>query len=733
MRTSLRKLPMSGMIAVPAILSVIVIVASFVESSPLLAQSPILSLPTDRTVSERLALADQALQRDDIDRALELWQDILDGGAGVVASYRVPRGKTDERAALVGDRFVGVRADVMHRIRAGGASRVARYRKVMEPRARHLLSAAKGDEFVYRECVRRYGMTPSGRDAAFLLADLWLEAGRFEEARIAARRIRAESFGADKSNDDRSDLERRAWSRAVVVEAMVLYVSGRTGDIERLRSEANQTWPAAMNHRLRFAGRATTANDHLTAMMRGKHGAPRRSSGSMHSTSSMQSKTNPLSSTAAPPKLTELAHRTPIVRHVGRRRRWRSRSYDNDDVETHYAVVPSVCDGVLFIHDGLSMSARRLRSGEVLWDAYAAVDEFVGQAHHDLVYEVTIDDDLVFASLHGKAVLDRSWGRTDRSIPSHDLVAVDRRTGKVRWSHHDFVGRTDQETAFVRELSICQPPLVVGETIFVTATLFKGAFHHWLCAFERATGRLRWKSFLGSGQTQIGRGGTPRKSAIPSPVTEHDGILYACTNMGVVSAVDAVTGSIQWQGVYESARKEEQDEWGRHRRYYSPERSPRWMPSRPVVHGEHVFFAPSDATHLHAARRRNGELVPIRDAFPDKDERRRALIGLHEGRLVVAGTTVAGIDPTSFEIVWRAEPSDEELPWTVEGRPFVANGSVVFTTRTTGGICAMHRVDIASGQTLSTTRFALSQPGNVVVEGPTTIIATRDTVEVFKD
>ena len=54
--------------------------------------------------------------------------------------------------------------------------------------------------------------------------------------------------------------------------------------------------------------------------------------------------------------------------------------------------------------------------------------------------------------------------------------------------------------------------------------------------------RLVWKTYIGQGQAELNMFGNPVKEVVPGYVGESNGLLVYSTNIGVVAAVDAITG-----------------------------------------------------------------------------------------------------------------------------------------------------------------------------------------------
>ena len=77
------------------------------------------TVPNDLVVNQALRRAANALEQEDLDRAIRVWQDALDRLARkVVETHRAPRLGTETDAVLNEDRFGSVRTRVMEALRA---------------------------------------------------------------------------------------------------------------------------------------------------------------------------------------------------------------------------------------------------------------------------------------------------------------------------------------------------------------------------------------------------------------------------------------------------------------------------------------------------------------------------------------------------------------------------------------------------------------------------------------
>ncbi|MSR74264.1 MAG: hypothetical protein EXS14_02170 [Planctomycetes bacterium] len=669
------------------------------------------TVPDDPVVQQLLLKADEALAQQDLNRALAHWQDILDRlGSKVIQVTKGERSQHPTDPTVAGDLFRGVRGHVMERLRQLNAEQFAVYVQKMEPKARELLQRgiAAFDEAALRDAASRWLLTPSGQAAAFTLLDLLLEQGRFDEALLQAQRLEVDlrTFGASVATQlnatARMALALRGLGRRAALEELVVRFSG-----------------AEQAQALQVLGKSLPAADWFLSL------------------SQELPPSAPTATIAFPPL------------DVVRRRMWATEYQRNNEARELFVfderevnarvgwfpVMPSVQGASVYWSDGLTLTCGSMFTGTELWPAvHGPQNRHAGRRNRNLLFRVVVDGDLAVASLEGppSSKAQRAWQgfETIEAIPNRKLVAVDSATGVQRWSHHTPGEMPREDRDFLRRLSIVQPPVARGNTFYATGTVLLGVFHHWALAINRNTGALLWRTYLGAGQLELNMFGNPVKEAVPLPLTEADGVLYCCTNMGVFCAVDALTGTLLWASTYAQEGIPGTD---------SPvtyERHPGWVPAAPVVHGSRVYAAPLDALTVVAFERDNGKV----QAFPAT---RRTLanpntwfLGLHRGALLVAGNVISAVDPDSGALRWRSVEIPARSGRAVfEGFPSVVGDSVwaaIADPRTRGS--AIHRYALDGGALLEQNEARdQSLLGNLVVTPEALIIASEDSVAVCFD
>jgi hypothetical protein len=161
----------------------------------------------------------------------------------------------------------------------------------------------------------------------------------------------------------------------------------------------------------------------------------------------------------------------------------------------------------------------------------------------DRSLEPCIDDGIAYLAFT------RSVRGGARSDERSRLLAVELDPLALRYLVSDFgVTATGEDlTGYVLE----GPPVRFGDTLLISGSRLASQTECGLFAFDAATGALRWFRFLCSG-THVGDRYDERNQPVdprrarPAPVVVRDGVAYVVTNLGIVAAVNATRGAIDW-------------------------------------------------------------------------------------------------------------------------------------------------------------------------------------------
>ncbi len=679
----------------------------------------------DEQGREPLELIAKSAAQGEFDRALDLLQGLLDRyPEKVVESVRAQRSPSETDHIVPGDIYVGLRTAVMERILALPDG-LLRYRTREDGAAAKGLAAgiASRDEAQLRRVMTSRWLTTSGPAAASALADLLFEDGRPEEsAAVAHAAIR------DAMPD--LDLRLKAQLGARLLVALSCFNSGNA--LAGVRKEL---------------GALTIEVD-----------------GSAISLEALADRLKPsvaASDLPTVPTLTPFSSKPLFAR--GLKVQETRDSFDGGDYFRSFGqdivgaglifapVYPEIVEGVAYWCDGLTLNAVNLITGENAWPPVEGpFGAFEGRRNWNLSHGVTYDRGVVFTSLEDEPSIRRDgrgtpFGYTPiETIPSRKLVAVDASTGDTIWSHLGG-GSSDlpsEDRDFLRRITVNSVPLVSGERVYVGVTYYVGGFRHWLCAFDRTTGRLVWKTYVARGQAEQNMFGRPVKEAVPSQVGLHRGTLVYSTNIGVVTGIDAATGVTRWVSSYS------QDLIPVTEGQRTIERFPGWVAGRPSFFENFAFVAPTDALWAYAVNMNDGKLTPIEDEAREermartKQNQFRHFLGVHDGLAIASGRWL-----TAFDITGLAEGKPIVFKWKAGGiggndplgRPSITNGRITWLSLSSGGANGPPRTkviiaDIRSGKALDERRLdPPAMPGNLVLTDEAAIIAGTSSITAWFD
>jgi outer membrane protein assembly factor BamB/tetratricopeptide (TPR) repeat protein len=260
--------------------------------------------------------------------------------------------------------------------------------------------------------------------------------------------------------------------------------------------------------------------------------------------------------------------------------------------------------------------------------------------HYHPESDLLIHDGLVFASVVKEG-------------PS--LVAVDQATGQLRWAKGAFTA-SDEVERHTRYLAPPAPgpnvvyaPYVVEELVGTSHLSSRPG----LQCLDSRSGRLIWSRDL----CLL----TPAQFSISSRVrrirvfgcqpTARDGVVYHCTNAGVVSAVDALSGRILWTTRYPHGPDD-------HDLRRSVTHS-LWFSRPPLLREGRLYVTPADCERLLCLDSATGKVLWSQDRKNLANA--HTLVGINPaGELVVSGGGLAAVDPRTGAKLWErpATPRD---------------------------------------------------------------------------
>lgn len=217
---------------------------------------------------------------------------------------------------------------------------------------------------------------------------------------------------------------------------------------------------------------------------------------------------------------------------------------------------------------------------------------------------------------------------------SRNLVAVDLASGRVRWSSAD--------QPQLAAMTLASEPTVSGGRVWA---LFVASGRGIVACLDAVDGTPVWTSTVGAGlirQPLVGQIDLALGGDAPAPVLRGRE-LYVSTDAGLVAALDAVDGRLQWMHAYPRAA-------------FNPREAPialRRLMARArgsiQVDDGRVYVAPRDALGVLAIDRRQGalawssDLVDVRELGP-----------LTPYGLLGVGSQLCCFDPGTGALRWRS-------------------------------------------------------------------------------
>lgn len=243
-------------------------------------------------------------------------------------------------------------------------------------------------------------------------------------------------------------------------------------------------------------------------------------------------------------------------------------------------------------------------------------------------------------------------------------------------------------------------PLASGDNVYIAMTRHDAMSETSVVCLDAETGNVRWRALVCESTNDQRPGNVELEHNL---LTLADDILYYCTNLGAVAAVDTRDGSLRWVTTYPR---------GKNRPYgQAAALAPDINPC--VYHQGKVFAAPADTSKILCFDAESGQKVW--EAGPPVTH----LLGVAKGALIATGNRAWAIDVETGKIRWYFP----ENTLSGYGRGLLAGDWVYWPTRT-----EIHVLDQSTGRPVVRTRPLLDQPelrraGNMVMGHETLIIA----------
>ena len=352
-----------------------------------------------------------------------------------------------------------------------------------------------------------------------------------------------------------------------------------------------------------------------------------------------------------------------------------------------------------------------------------------------------------------------------RSMRDSRLVCLDRRTGRERWvctPQH-----LPAEPAALRELDFGGSPLVVGNDVYLIASGGQGMQFEdcYVVCLDLRSGDYKWSSYLASANNSAQMWEMDIATATGQNVSHiaySGGRLYVATNVGVIAAIDAYSGSVIWLNMY--PRNDDQPNqlmganvWARARQNPPEQGQKPWTYNPVIVRDGKVFVIPSDGNFLHVYDAGTGAELRRVDlsmrASTDGSsplETIDTLVGIGgdhgEWAVLASDRSVFCIDWKNYDpakgtnnLRWamtfaHGDGKDKYPDDSIRGRPFMTADSVFVPLA-----WQLVRLSLRNGATQSafpssgTWDESEDGPGNVLVTQDHLIIAGSQHVNVYTD
>ncbi|MEX0679007.1 MAG: PQQ-binding-like beta-propeller repeat protein [Pirellulales bacterium] len=383
---------------------------------------------------------------------------------------------------------------------------------------------------------------------------------------------------------------------------------------------------------------------------------------------------------------------------------------------------PLVVGDLIVVNNESQIFAFDLKSGAPAWpgnperpkgEIYADENARLGtnRGHRGLGvprFNMTAHDGKLFARMGSQV--------TSHSLESYEsrsggyLVCLDLSAqGRMVWKPDGRMLPDDDKWAFEGA------PVVDGSDLYVAMRKSDVRPQAYVACFDVETGRRRWRTMVCSAETP---GGGQVAEITHNLLTFDQGTLYYNTNLGVVAAISARDGRLQWATLYPRAEKAAPD--GRDKRTAHFYRD-----LNPCIYDRgKLLVAPADCESIFALDAGSGELVWDSPLPEDVVH----LLGVGAGNLLASGDSLWWIDVERGKVRKRW-PDTTPLG---HGRGILMGDQVVWPTNPELYVFDQDPSDRGSKPhppILLSERQAVG--GNLVAAGGLLLIATPDKLIAF--
>jgi outer membrane protein assembly factor BamB len=385
---------------------------------------------------------------------------------------------------------------------------------------------------------------------------------------------------------------------------------------------------------------------------------------------------------------------------------------------------PAVADCVVFLNDGQRIFAWRLDSGR---PAYGDPLHSSGQIYPAFEVDPLLEPRRPVTgaprwtvTVHGQRLYARMGSPVTTPAPMElrdqrtELVCLDLSEGEGRllWSKPaDELAQPTPENEDLPAWAWEGTPVAHEGRLYAVRSRRRPQLAWNVACLDAESGRLLWHRPVG-----ISRPTPPDNENLATSLllTLADGRLFLSTDWGAIAALDADAGHLLWAVSYESEPL----------RLGAGQPTPRWIGPPCLVADGRVFAAPLDTDQVFCLDAQTG-YPHWRIQLPD---RVRNLLGTANGRMMVSGDSLWGLDLDSGAVTWSVQPTEPEQAGF--GRGWLAGDIAYWPSRE-----ALSVVDQRTGQVLREqpllTPTARRFGGNVVVTGGVLLIAEPDRLTAY--
>ena len=246
-------------------------------------------------------------------------------------------------------------------------------------------------------------------------------------------------------------------------------------------------------------------------------------------------------------------------------------------------------------------------------------------------------------------------------IPLRSVAVFDRKRGKFLFWLHKFKGFKERFGKV--KWSIQQPPAVVGNLAYCEIKTYTNTVNSYIAVFDLASQKLLQAQIFCSNGVELTLWEFMAREPPATPPIVEGRRLFVVSNLGAVACYDIYTNSILWVSEYEQFRIVSRFPYANYPSY----RSFCWAFSRPAVTENAIIATPIDSPFVFAFDKRTGRVL-WRFRYDTLGADLRVLLGVSDGRVLVAGKHVVCLDARSGKLLWsRAGNRALGIPARTEG------------------------------------------------------------------